>query len=244
VSFASPASWGLADAVAAGTLAPVDWVDVPYVPDDVVLTVPADALRIAFPSAGGRVMRAPCSYREQVQVARDLGCVSASVDWARAIWRAAPRKQAPVELVRTPADAQQMGTLAFLVRAEDLRDAAVTGYSSCDWGRGAMKGWYVDPLMLEQGDDGACNWGFVHPPPAGADPTPAALDACLAHPDQTPGGRHNWFQIDYSQTVYDLPKRAARRISDGSPIDLVELLVGKFAANARLVARIRAEYGG
>lgn len=220
----APASWGLSDAVAAGVAVP-DYVEVPYEPDDVVLTTLRDALKMPFPQAGGRVMRAPCSYREQIQVARSLGCCSATIEWAKAIWRAAPFKQNPIELVVTDADAEQMGTLEWLVRREDRLDAQMAAAPPGAWGRGALKGWYVDPMMMEQGPLGACNWGFVRPSGVA---------------DQSPGGRHDWNQIDYSQVEEDLVLRWARRLSDGSPVDLVELQCRKFPA---LAARLRAEYG-
>ena len=229
----SPASWGLAAAIAAGTAAPIDYVDVPYPPDDIILTVPKDALKMPFPQAGGRVMRAPCSYKEQIQVATSLGCCSAIIPWAKAIWLAAPIKQKPVELVANLQQSLLMGTLEDLLRSEDLIDAqmasAMASAGPDAWGRGAMKGWYIDLMMVEQGAlTGACNWGFVEP------------DKGPDHPDQSPGGRHLWSQIDYSQKLYDLVMRWARRISDGSPVDLVELQCTKFPT---LAARLRAEYG-
>lgn len=224
----APTSWGLAAAVAAGTAVMPDMVWVPVPEDDVLLSVPRDAIKLPFPQAGGRVMRAPCSYKEWLDAARSIGACSMAVNWGRAAWRAAPRKQTPVELVVTAADAEQMGTLAFLVRSEDMIDAQVADYGPNDWGRGAMKCWYVDPMMMELGVTGVCNWGFVHPG---------------GTVDQSPGGRHTWEQVDYSQKMYDWCMRWARRISDGSWVDVVEVLCAKFAANAALVARIRREYG-
>jgi hypothetical protein len=221
----APASWGLAAAVAAGIAEPISWVTVPYEPDGVLLVVPADALRMPFPQAGGRVMRVPCSYREQVQLCRAQGWASMTVAWAQAVWKAAPKKQRPVELVVTAADAYAMGTLAFLEHAEDLRDAEVAGYAPGEWGRGMLKGWYVDPMMSEQGADGACNWGFVEP---------------NGQPDQTPGGRHNNLQIDYSQALYDFVPRWLARLDGSGWVDAVELQCARFPS---LATRTRQDYG-
>lgn len=236
----SPTTWGLADACEAGTIttSTIDWVDVPVAEDDLILTVPKDALKIPFPQAGGRVMRAPCSYQEWLRAAKALGCCSLTIAWAKAVWNAAPKKQTPVELVITAADSMQMGTLEWLVRSEDRIDAQCADYGPDDWGRGAMKEWYIDPMMMEQSPiTGCCNWGFVWPEGVkGREKLPWGPD----HPDQPPGGRHVWTQIDYSQKKYDLALRWARRISDGSPVDLVEVECSKFPA---LATRLRHEYG-
>lgn len=221
----APTSWGLAAAVSAGTAVMPDMVWVPVPEDDLLLSVPREAIKVAFPQAAGRVMRAPCSYREWLDAARVIGAASLTIAWAKAVWRAAPRKQDPVELVATPADAFNMGTLAFLTRSEDLIDRQVAGYGPDEWGRGAMKAWVIDPLMMEQGPHGCCNFGFIHPNGVA---------------DQNAGGRHDWNQIDYSQKVFDFCERWAKRISDGGYVDVIEVQCQKFPA---LADRLRAEYG-
>ncbi len=219
----APLSWGLADAIEAGEAETPDWIDVDVPDEDLVLTTPRDALRMTI---NGRLLRASLSYQEQIRVCRLLGCVSPTVVWSRAIWMAAPIKQNPDELVRTAQDAAQMGTLDFLVRINDAIDASLDAGAVALWGRGAAKSWNVDPMMLEQGPSvGACNFGFVHP---------------NGHEDQPPGGRHNWLHLDYSQLAIDLCKRQARRLSDGSPVDLLELQCKTFP---QLAKRLAEEYG-
>jgi hypothetical protein len=216
-----PLTWGLADAVEAGTIEEITWVDVSCQGLDLVLTTPRDALRC---TVSGRTLRASLSYKEQIRVCRALGCVSPLVAWSRAIWQAAPSKQNPVELVRTAADAAQMGSFDFLCRMNDAIDAQLAGAGADAWGRGAAKVWAIDPMMTEQGATGACNLGFTHPD---------------GKEDQPPGGRHDWLHLDYSQLCLDLCKRAATRL-DGTPVDLLDLQCQAFPA---LHARLTEEYG-
>jgi hypothetical protein len=187
-----------------------------------VLTTPRDALRMTL---SGRLMRPSISYQEQLRICRALGCVSPTVAWSRAIWQGAPTKQDPVELVRTPQDAEQMGTMNYLIRINDAIDASLDPNDNGAWGRGAAKAWCVDPMMMELGNEGACNWGFVHP---------------NGHEDQPPGGRHNWLHLDYSQLCLDLCKRSARRVSDGTTVDLLDVQCESFP---QLAERLRREYG-
>jgi hypothetical protein len=213
----APLSWGLADAIENGTSESIDWIDVACPAIDLVLTLPKLPIRCPIE---GRIMVASLSYAEQVRVCRLLGCVSPTSAMYQAIWKASTVKIPPHPLVFTAADAAQMGTLAFLTKANDLWEAELAKHADelaaeGAFARGYWKCWEIGPLMTEQGLHGAENEGYEYPD---------------GHELQNPGGRHNDQHLDDSQVAEDLPKREARRISDGSVVDLLELERAQFPA--------------
>jgi hypothetical protein len=223
----APLTWGLANAIEDGSAEPIDWIDVSCPELDLVLTVPRLPLRC---SIEGRMMVASVNYREQVRICRLLGCVSPTSAMYQALWKASTVKIPPHPLVFIAADAAQMGTLAFLTKANDLWEAELANHAAelaADgaFARGYWKCWEVGSLMMEQGPNGAENEGYEYP---------------NGRELQNPGGRHNDRHLDDSQACEDLPKREARRISDGSLVDLLELERTQFPA---LRARLTLEYG-
>lgn len=212
-------TWGLADLVDSGDFELPPFVDVDVPALDLIVSTPQDAL---LATINGRRLRPSLTYAEQVRICRALALISPTVEIAQAIWKAAPIKQRPCELVSTPSQAQLMGTFAFLRAINDHIDESLLPGG---WGRGAAKGWIIHPLMAEQGPRGACNYGFVH------------VDG---HADQSPGGRHNDEHLDYSQLALDLCKRTARRISTGEDVDLLDVYIARYP---QLAGRLALEYG-
>lgn len=222
----SPATWGLAAAIEAGTAEPIEWIDVACPALDLTFTVPKLPLGI---SVNGRLLRVSLTYAEQVRICRTLGCVSPTYEWYTEIWRAAPVKLTPRPLVRTAADALAMGGFRFLCVENAAFDAQLAAHADelaipGAFARGFCKVWLVGPLMQALGKHGTVNAGFKYPD---------------GHELQHPWGRHNDMHLDYSQWAWDLPKRFARR-NDGTEVDLLELQCMQLPS---LATRLRNEYG-
>lgn len=225
MSVDSPSTWGLADAIEAGTAPEIDWIDVTCPRAELVLTVPRLPLACRV---GDRVIRPSLSYAEQVRVCRVLGCVSPTYEWYLEIWHMAPVKLSPRPLVKTATDAAVMGTLDFLARENDAFEAQLAQHAQRlaqpgAFARGFCKLWIVHPKMADLGRHGACNVGFRYP---------------NGTEIQAPGGRHNDTHLDYSQWAWDLPRREARDMK-GRPVDLLER---QCALMHGLATRLRAEY--
>jgi hypothetical protein len=224
----SPASWGLADAVAAGVAEPIDWMDVELPELDLVVTVPRGPLRMPL-GPSGRMMAASLSYAEQRRLCALLGAISVTHDVLQALWKKAAAKLVPDPLVRTASDAAAMGDLDFLTRENDAFDAQMQAHAAelaapGAFARGFYKAWIIGLRMSEQGPHGAENEGFEYP--NGTE---------LQHE----GGAHNDAHLDYSQWAWDLARRRARRLSTGEALDLREVFV---LALPGLADRIRVDY--
>lgn len=222
-----PTSWQLADAIVDGTAGTPEWVTRRF-PD---LDLEVKALRgpLRRP-VNGRLLVVASSYHEQLAVCRALKAISPTHSIFQALWRACTVKLTPKPLVITAADSLQMGSLAWLIKANDAYEAEIEAHTldltkvEDSDARGYWKAWLIGLLMREQGADGAENEGFIYPD---------------GHELQHEGGAHNGAHLDYSQAIADLVLRVARRISTGELVDLREVFCGWFPA---LADRIRAEY--
>jgi hypothetical protein len=213
----TPLSWGLADAISAndGTAEDINWIDVPIAELDLIFTVPRMPLRMKI---NDRMMAVSASYAEQVRVCKLLGCVSPTHAWFQAIWRAAKVKLTPCPLVSTATDAMKMGDFDFLTRENDNFDKQIAANADAlsdptVFPRGFAKAWLMGILMGEQGAHGAENEGFEYPD---------------GHELQHEGGMHNDSHLDYSQWIWDIIKRMAKKISTGEQVDLLELQRAQF----------------
>ena len=196
----------------AGTLAPIDWVEVD-VGDGLTVTTSADALKASIPEVD-RPLRLPVSYQEAVEICRANQWVVPTQAVSDAIWRAAKVRVPPVPLVIKPEDAQFMKTIAWSIRhnANIDKTPIEPGTLVADVG----KDWVLDNGIAVSH---AVNYGWRQ------------LNGTLI---QTLGHRHDAGHWDYSQVLRVVQRRARLR---GETIDLLDYLAK--AIQPRFLAAFR-----
>ncbi len=198
----------LIDAFRAGKTEPLSWVEIPC--GDLLITVAQDAMKATVRDQTG--VRLPVTYREAVELCRELGCISPTKEMADAMFEHGAQLNF-VPLVQTAADSARMTTVDFSLRFHQGVEKQMAAAKVAP-GRlvfGAWKLWIAHPRLVERG---AVNYGFwdkSKKPPA---------------PIQTVGGRHDAGHYDYSQ-VFQPVKRMAKDRQTGREVDLVEYLATK-----------------
>ncbi|MDI1451310.1 hypothetical protein [Polyangium sp. 6x1] len=208
---ADPIAW---DADVGGllvALAEQDRVELPaWVPvqiGDLVVEVSADALRaqVAYLDESGKLveaaLRVPCSYGDQITLARRLGAISFWPALWEATFRAAQLKVVPEPLPAGP----RMASLGYSVRHN--RNLEKYNPAPGVLIRDVGKGWVLSPRLDVLG---AVNYGWIQP---------------NGRAIQTEGARHNPAHIDYSQLPVFVRRYA--RDSKGETVDLLEYLQGQ-----------------
>ncbi len=198
----------LLDAFHNGHTLPLHWTEVTVGP--LVVTVAADAMKA--PLGEHAAVRLPVSYAETIEICRALDCLPPTKAICDAMFAQARAQLHYVGLVRTAQDSKKMRsaefTLRFDARVEEQRAKHVL--QPTDLVFGAWKLWLFHPKVTVRG---AVNYGFwdtkKRPP----------------KPIQSPGTRHDAAHYDYSQLLQPV-RREARRVSDGTAVDLLAEIAG------------------
>lgn len=198
----------LVAAFRAGKTDPLSWIEIPC--GDLLITVAQDAMKATLRDRNG--VRLPVTYRESVELCRELGCISPTKEMADAMFNHGAQLNF-VPLVQTAADSARMMSVDFSLRFHEGVEKQIAAAKVAP-GRlvfGAWKLWIAHPRLVERG---AVNYGFwdkSKKPPA---------------PIQTVGGRHDAGHYDYSQ-VFQPVKRMAKDRATGQEVDLVDYLAQK-----------------
>ena len=99
----------------AGQTEEITWVEVQV--GDLLIMVAQDAMKARINDQAG--VRLPISYRDQVALCREMGCVSPTQAMADAMFARANPQLNFVPLVRTASDSMKMGTVDFTLRFHD-----------------------------------------------------------------------------------------------------------------------------
>jgi len=200
----------------AGTTEPINWVDITV--GDLVVTVASDAMKA---TVGGRAgVRLPVSYRETIEICRELDCVAPTQSICDAIFSQARSPLNFVPLVRTAADTAKMTSVEFALRFNDGIEKQLGAQQSAPGLiGGAWKYWLLHPRLAERG---AVNYGFwdkSHKP---------------AKPIQSVGGQHDALHYDYSQILQPV-RRIARHVATGAEVDLLDYIASHDHVPARFL---------
>lgn len=211
----------LLGAFEAGQTLPLAWVEITVGP--LVVTVAADAMQA--PLLDRPAVRLPVTYRDTIPVCRALGCIAPTKGIADAMFAQARARLHYVGLVRTKADAARMRSVEFTLRFHDRVEAqlATRAVSPGDLVFGAWKLWILHRRLEVRG---AVNYGFWDT--TKSPPTPV----------QGVGARHDATHYDYSQLLQPV-KRVARRVADGAPVDLLEVIEREEKVDAKFLAPYR-----
>jgi N-acetylmuramoyl-L-alanine amidase len=204
----------------AGKTDPITWVDIPC--EGLIITVANDAMKATVRGEPG--VRLPVTYTEQVELCREMNCISPTKEMADAMF-AHGVKLNFVPLVQRAEDSKKMMTLDFTMRFHQgiEKQIAVAKAAPGQLVFGAWKLWILHQRIIECG---AINYGFwdkSRKPPS---------------PIQTVGGRHDAAHYDYSQ-VFQPVKRMAKNAKTGAPVDLVDYLAHKFKVAERYIEPYR-----
>lgn len=209
----------------AGKTDPVSWVDIDC--GDLVITVASDAMKASLRDRNG--VRLPVSYREVIELCREMDCITPTKEIADAMFAKAAAQLNFVPLVQTAADSTKMMTVDFSLRFHDgvEKQLAPLKLAPGSLVFGAWKLWILNPRI---GERGAVNYGFwdkSKKPPA---------------PIQTVGGRHDAAHYDYSQVFHPV-KRMAREKATGKEVDLLDYLETKMKIPEKFVEPYRMAPG-
>lgn len=187
----------------------IRWVDVKL--GDLIITVASDALKAPLNDRG--FVRLPVSYRETIEICRDLECIAPTQAICDAMFAQAKSQLNLVPLVMTAADSAKMPTVDFVLKFHDRVEKQLATLNQQDVGLvcGAWKYWLLHPRLNVLG---AVNYGFWDK----SKRPPAVI--------QTPGARHDAAHYDYSQLIQPI-QRKARRADTGAEVDLLEYIAQK-----------------
>jgi lysophospholipase L1-like esterase len=222
----------------AAIVARTRYQEVPIPAWDLVVSTPVDAIRCLV---NGAWLRMPVSYDEQVEGCNLLGLISPTTQIVDAI-RAAAKPidnfglnvvpggayDAHLDLVKAYVvgvrhkgwKSANLGLLmSTLIMAQQFnanldREIERRGYPRDAFVRPLGKAWVLDPRMLA---NGAANYGPLQ--------------------GEFPGGTHNGQHYDYSQLFVDCIKVLARRISDGSTVDMRSFLATRIPTLSHQLAK-------
>ena len=205
---------------------------------DLIVTTPVDAIRCLV---DGQWLRMPVSYDEQVAGCNLLGLISPTTQIVDAIRAAAKPidnyglnvvpgsgydehldlvKAYVVDVLHKDWKTTNLGLMmSTLIVAQQFnanldREIERRGYPADAFVRPLGKNWVIDERGLA---NGAANYG--------------PLQGTFA------GGKHNAQHYDYSQLFVDCIKVLARRISDGSVVDMRAFLAARLPTLRRQIAR-------
>ena len=205
---------------------------------DIIVTTPVDAIRCLV---DGQWLRMPVSYDEQVAGCNLLGLISPTTQIVDAIRAAAKPidnyglnvvpgsgydehldlvKAYVVDVLHKDWKTTNLGLMmSTLIVAQQFnanldREIERRGYPADAFVRPLGKNWVIDERGLA---NGAANYG--------------PLQGTFA------GGKHNAQHYDYSQLFVDCIKVLARRISDGSVVDMRAFLAARLPTLRRQIAR-------
>jgi len=210
-------------AVQRGELEEPSWVDVPWPDAGVVLTVGAHALRAPL-GPEGKLVRVPSSYADGLRIDQLLGWIAPSAEVSDLLWQAATVRLTPVPMGASPLMASEGVVRSYNAKIDAQVPAGREGELAADEG----KDWIVSNRNAFRSGRSATTYGWRQS--SGVPIQTLGKDNVQpAHDDQ---------HVDYSQLKRPI-KRMARRISDGSPIDLVDVY-----AQRGLRADVLAPYTG
>lgn len=192
-----------------GEIEEIRWVEVTL--GDLVITVASDAMKAPLNDRG--FVRLPVTYKETIEICRDLECIAPTQAMCDAIFAQAKSQLNFVPLVRTAADSAKMMSVEFALKFHDGVQKQLPTEEEKDPGLicGAWKYWILHQRLNVLG---AVNYGF--------------WDKSKKPPQviQTVGARHDPSHYDYSQLLQPV-MRKARRVSDGQEVDLLEYVAQK-----------------
>ncbi len=187
----------------------IRWVDVKL--GDLIITVASDAMKAPLNDRG--FVRLPVSYKETIEICRDLDCIAPTQAMCDAIFAQAKSQLNFVPLVMTAADSAKMPTVDFVLKFHDRveKQLATLGQQDAGLVCGAWKYWLLHPRLNVLG---AVNYGF--------------WDKSKRPPTviQTPGARHDPSHYDYSQLLQPI-QRKARHAVTGEEVDLLDYIAKK-----------------
>ncbi len=192
-----------------GATEEIRWVDVTL--GDLIITVASDAMKAPLNHRG--FVRLPVTYKETIEICRDLECIAPTQAMCDAMFAQAKSQLNFVPLVRTAADSAKMTTVEFALKFHDGVEKQLATAQQGDPGLivGAWKYWILNQRLNVLG---AVNYGFwdkSKKPP---------------HVIQTVGARHDPSHYDYSQLIQPI-MRKARNASTGEEVDLLEYISQK-----------------
>jgi len=182
------------------------WVDVKV--GDLIITVASDAMKA--PLNDRTSVRLPVTYKETIEICRELECIAPTQAICDAIFAQAKSQLNFVGLVRTAADSAKMANVEFVLKFHDgvEKQIAALKQESAGLVCGAWKYWLLHPRLNVLG---AVNYGFWD-----KSRKPAKVI-------QTPGARHDPAHYDYSQLLQPV-QRKARKADTGEEVDLLEYI--------------------
>ncbi|MBK9264047.1 MAG: N-acetylmuramoyl-L-alanine amidase [Polyangiaceae bacterium] len=186
----------------------IRWVEVTL--GDLIITVASDALKAPLNDRG--FVRLPVTYKETIEICRDLECIAPTQAMCDAMFAQAKSQTLAVPLVIRASDSAKMPTVEFVLKFHDGVEKQLAGVGQEDRGLicGAWKYWLLHPRLNVLG---AVNYGFWK-----SKKPPSVY--------QTPGARHDPAHYDYSQLLQPV-QRKARRVSTGEEVDLLEYVAQK-----------------
>lgn len=187
----------------------IRWVDVTL--GDLIITVASDAMKAKVNDRG--FMRLPVSYKDTIEICRDLECIAPTQAMCDAMFAQAKSQINFVPLVRTAADSAKMTSVEFALKFNDGVEKQLAAAKQEDPALivGAWKYWILNQRLNVLG---AVNYGF--------------WDKSKKPPQviQTVGARHDPYHYDYSQLIQPV-MRKARKASTGEEVDLLEYIAQK-----------------
>lgn len=186
----------------------IRWVDVKL--GDLIITVASDAMKAPLNDRG--FVRLPVTYKETIQICRDLECIAPTQAMCDAMFAQAKSQTLAVPLVIKSSDSAKMPTVEFALKFHDGVEKQLAALNQQDQGLicGAWKYWLLHPRLNVLG---AVNYGFwksKRPPSV----------------YQTPGARHDPAHYDYSQLLQPV-QRKARRADTNEEVDLLAYIAEK-----------------
>jgi hypothetical protein len=186
----------------------IRWVDVTL--GDLIITVASDAMKA--PLNGRGFVRLPVTYKETIDICRDLECIAPTQAMCDAMFAQAKSQTLAVPLVMKASDSAKMATVEFALKFHDGVEKQLAVLNQQDQGLvcGAWKYWLLNPRLNVLG---AVNYGFWK------SKKPASVY-------QTPGARHDPAHYDYSQLLQPV-QRYARRVGTEEKVDLLQYIAEK-----------------
>jgi hypothetical protein len=187
----------------------IRWVDVTL--GDLIISVASDAMKAPLNDRG--FVRLPVTYKETIEICRDLECIAPTQAICDAMFAHAKSQLNFVPLVRTAADSAKMPTVEFVLKFHDGVEKQIAAAKQEDPGliAGAWKYWILNQRLNVLG---AVNYGFWD-----KSKKPAQVI-------QTVGARHDPAHYDYSQLIQPI-QRKARKAATGEEVDLLEYIAQK-----------------